>query len=200
MDRATRQLRRLFQGRFGADNRDLPDEGLPWEEGHTMAAPYEETREFWQQHTLSAQNIHEISFMSMLKQLEPLVLEPVPEGTQGTDEALAVVDLMLGRLANTYTFLTHAWALAGFHAGRFKAMGDEARFKDCVLKRETLYRLARAVEFKYQAASRMLTLHIEENEDLPERVDVRRRAGRAEGIFAELRPAPRPGRGSWDDV
>lgn len=144
------------------------DDELPWDEPKTVSS-------------VTVNNIAEIGYQKMLEGIMPLVLIEVPEGTNGGDPAvMTILDGLMGKYANIYAYLITLFAAAAGAAERYRIMDADDKQKDCIRKKDALWELSRAVKLKYQACSRMLTKHIEDDEDLPERADVRGRAMAAE--------------------
>jgi len=116
-------------------------------------------------------NLEAMSFDDMLAALAPYLLEEVPEGTAGMDK----VDPLIGRFANVYAYLSYLWAFAQAVAGEHKQAKRTAEYDDMMRKRDALYRFLRAVELKWQAASRMVTVAIAIDEDPHEQISYQSR-------------------------
>lgn len=121
--------------------------------------------------SVTVNNIEDIGFLEMAEGLKPFVLEEVPEGTDGSEEDLNEIDRLLGRFANLYTYLVMLYAVAADHANRARVLGNDEKYKALVRKKDALYELSRGVKLKWQACSRMLTKHIEEDDEPFERAN-----------------------------
>lgn len=130
--------------------------------------------------SVTVNNIREIGFLEMIEGLEPYVLEEIPEGTEGDEESLRLIDTLLGRFANLYTYLVLLYSVAADHANRARVLGADEEYKSLVRKKDALYELSRGVKLKWQACSRMLTKHIEEDDEPYERANYKARSTKKE--------------------
>lgn len=111
---------------------------------------------------VTAENVSEIPFNEMMRGLRSYVLEEVPEGTNADPEVLQDIDRLIGRFANLYSYLIYLYAVVANEANRLKLIDAGESYKLMVRKKDALYELARAVRYKHQACSRMLTAYQEE--------------------------------------
>lgn len=129
---------------------------------------------------VTVNNVIEMGYKEMLEGLEPFVLEEIPEGAAGSPEALLAADRLIGRFANLYSYLIYLFSHVSNEANRMKLMGDNEVYSILTRKKDSLYELARAVRYKHEACSRMLTAHnMAESEEVFDRVDHQARAKRA---------------------
>ena len=148
---------------------------------------------------VSVNNLTQISFENMMKGLSPFVLEPLPEGGAGDPVVLAKIDRQLGRLANLYAYLVYLWAHASSETNKYKLRGADAEYHVMMRKKEALYELSRAVKLKWEAASRMITVQQEQDEEETfERANYPARSARAIQR-KERKDAQKPG-GGWSHV
>lgn len=142
---------------------------------------------------LTINNLETISFMDMLRILEPLILVAIPEGNMSDKNAERQrLDYLLARLANLNAYLKHLWAAASYKRARLKH-SDEAKSEDMLKKKEALYELSGAVKLKYEAVSRRITVALDEDRMEPERAD---HAGRS---TRQATPKPQSS-GGWRNV
>lgn len=136
---------------------------------------------------VNQKNIVDISFKDMMEGLEPYVLEELPEGAIGDADALQQIDEMIGRLANLYAYMMSLWARVADHANTLKLLDAQSEYTIMMRKRDALYELARAVRYKHEAASRMLTAHQElEGSNVPfDRADHEGRKMRTWGAVSD---------------
>lgn len=100
--------------------------------------------------------IEQYSFDEMMEHIAPILLTPVPEGIRNK-EAIEQANYLLGWLANQYAYIQ------SLHS-RMAALTSQARqekteqYHEWVQVRDALERIAKSVELKYKATSRMLTI------------------------------------------
>jgi hypothetical protein len=88
------------------------------------------------------------------------VLERVPEGIAGNAEALQEVDRLIGRFANIYAYLAVLFGQVG-HLAREVKKDDKGEYEQLMAKKDALYRIIQAVELKWRACSRQVTVETE---------------------------------------
>lgn len=137
----------------------------------------------------TVRNLEELTFEELLDALQPYLLEEIPEGvTDAPPEDLARVDRLIGQLANTYSYITNLYAYSAAYARRAKVEGDTSEWHDWNAKKDALYRIVQAIELKWRACSRLVTVDSELGFERP---DYQGREERA--------ATRRPMRG-WDNV
>lgn len=120
---------------------------------------------------LTANNVVDHDLAEILEILEPYVLEEIPEGTIGHDEAKMEIDRLLGRFANLYAYIITLWAHVSHAQAMARSEGDSKRGSYLTKMRDALWELSRAVKLKWQACSRLITSAQEEEEHPFERAD-----------------------------
>lgn len=112
---------------------------------------------------LTINNLAEVPFEKMLEILTPYVLVQIPEDTESIQEKQRL-DYLLARCANLYAYILALWGQSSYLRARYKTTGD-SRSDDMQKKKETLYALAGAMKLKYEAASRKITVLLEDEDD-----------------------------------
>lgn len=106
---------------------------------------------------VTVKNVSDMPFKKLLKSLRPYVSEQVPEGVLGDVDAYQKVEEQLGRFANLYAYMIELYAFVSHNVRVAKRSGDKKLADELTGKRDAIYELARAVKYKYDACSRMLT-------------------------------------------
>lgn len=109
-------------------------------------------------------NVTKMPFKKMLLALQPYTQEHVPEGVLHDPDAYTEIERLIGRLANIYAYLIHLYAYVANQVNVSKRKGDSERREKLTRKKDALYELARAVRYKHEACSRMLTAALNYNE------------------------------------
>lgn len=126
-------------------------------------------------------NVTTLSFTDMLIALKPYTQERIPEGVSHSAEAYTDIEQMIGRFANVYSYLIYLYAYVANSVNIAKRKGDTERKEALTRKKDALYELARAVRYKHEACSRMLTAALNYNESqVFERPDGKAREKQAE--------------------
>ena len=147
---------------------------------------YENTGDYIPAVTL--RNVVDMPFLDMLDGLKPYLLERVPEGIMGDEDALRKVDQQIGRFANVYAYVSVLFGQVG-HAARKTKSTDKGKYEELMAKKDALYRFLQALELKWKSCSRQVTIETESEVGF-DRPDYRGREEKARG---------RPMRG-WDAV
>ena len=126
---------------------------------------------------VTIRNVARLPFRRMLEGLEPYVLERVPEGLGMDTDAIQETDRLIGRFSNLYAYLMYLFSFIANEALLAKSLGDDDLYSSLVRKKEALYELARAVRYKHEACSRMITIAFNQAEEaMPfDRVDTKAR-------------------------
>lgn len=145
---------------------------------------------------ITINNVIDVKFSEFLDGLRPILTEEIPEGTRGDPEALTEIDRLIGRFANTYSYLITLYSVVANEANRLKMIGNQTEYHIMMRKKESLFEFARAIRYKQEACSRMLTMHMAMTEDdVFDQVDYK---GRAKKVKAKK--SGRVSRGGWKSV
>lgn len=134
---------------------------------------------------LTINNVGAIPLKKMLRTLEPYTQTHVPEGIQGDPEAYQEIERLIGRFANVYGYMMQLYSQLAWEVNMAKRQGLKDRQEDMTRKKDAMYQLGRAVKYKQEACSRMLTAAIGYDRDLFERPDGKGREEQADAIKAK---------------
>lgn len=113
--------------------------------------------------TLDTKNIMQLSFNAMLRELEPMALEPIPSGRLNDPDMMMKLDELLSSFANNYAYLIHLWAFVSAKTNEYKMIGSTNEWSIAAKKKEALYGIAAAIKLKWDAVSRKITVRVETN-------------------------------------
>jgi hypothetical protein len=130
---------------------------------------------------VTIKNVTRISFKKMLLALKPYTQEHIPEGILHDPDAYTEIERLIGRTANLYAYLMHLYAYVANETTRAKLVGDTELKDKLMRKRDALFELGRAVHYKQEACSRMLTAALGYDKGVFERVDGKAREEQADG-------------------
>lgn len=114
---------------------------------------------------VTVENIDELSMVDVLRGIKPYCLEPVPEGIIDHPDGVKIVDRLIGRFANLYAYLMFLYGHLNSESNRLKLIGDDMGYSISVKKKDSIFEIARAVRYKQEACSRMLTALLREADD-----------------------------------
>ncbi len=107
--------------------------------------------------TVTIKNVKKMPFNTMLKALNPYVLEHVPEGILQDPDVYQEIERLIGRFSNIYSYMIYLYAYLANQVNKAKLAGDTELKDRMIRKRDAIYELARSVRYKHEACSRMLT-------------------------------------------
>lgn len=107
--------------------------------------------------TVTVRNVVGMTFKDMLEALHPYVLEEVPEGILQDADAYQEIERLIGRFSNMYSYLIYLYAHLANQVNVAKRKGNTDKKDRLIRKRDAIYELARAIRYKHEACSRMLT-------------------------------------------
>ena len=112
-------------------------------------------------------NLFTMSNAQLLDGLRDSVLVDIPLGIQSEDD-MKRIEYLLGKLANDYTYVITLGGYAKNYVRQLKRQGKEyqTEYEDMMDKRDTLEGIASAIKIQYQAVSRMLTVRIQQREEM----------------------------------
>jgi len=130
---------------------------------------------------VTIKNVTKMPFKKMLLALQPYTQEHIPEGILGDPDAYIEIERLIGRTANIYAYMMHLYAFVANEVNRAKLAGNTEAKDRLMRKRDALYELGRAVRYKQEACSRMLTAALGYDEKkVFEKVDGKAREEQAE--------------------
>jgi len=133
--------------------------------------------------SVTVKNVTKMKFSEMLTLLKPYVLEFIPEGILGDQDAYGEIERLLGRFANIYAYLMYLYSHVANETNRAKHADDTVRKDMLTQKKNALFELARAVRYKHEACSRMLTAALgqEKHNAVFETADIKSRVRKVGG-------------------
>ena len=96
--------------------------------------------------------------------LAQFVMGDIPEGINSQDD-LAQIEYYLGRLGNDYAYLIELLSYSRNYVRRLKRDGHKEKSEDLMDIRDGIESMASAVKLRYQAVSRLLTIHEQRNDE-----------------------------------
>lgn len=157
--------------------------------------------------SITTSNVMTVPFKDLLEAVGTIALEKLPEGGMNDPERLQQIDKMLARFANYYAYLMYLWAYVSNITNSRKLMADKgADHLDAAKRKEALYEIAKAVNIKHDAVSRMLTVQ-QVLEDQKHEHRVYNQGTPFEASRAEVKDARKPKKdtfgtpkGGWESV
>lgn len=95
----------------------------------------------------------------VIQSVHDRIVSDLPEQGVNTEDDLERIEVALGRLSNDYAYVIELLCYSRNYVRQLKRAGEKERYEDMMDIRDGLESISSALKMKYQATSRILTVH-----------------------------------------